>query len=607
MRDLLIVASSLLLVASALLVVGPATAAAAARATAATAGSSSSTLAPPCAPYTTVNVEGHAANASLAAVALAGLLNRRAARLFVLHGSQDRAWQQLLLAGRCNVSVAFADPIAALVASVRAGTARNVVLYDDAALLPGGDAVAVAARGALPSVVTLCGVNDAVPLASALYAHLRRAHAGALAKAVVVLDTRGGALWATPAEAVAYAMRHALARTTSLSFTPGSLLAGGGDIADLIVAKRLFAHYLGNACVPGTANNTILREIVRRAPFAKPIRVYGYNGQDAFLGGDLFEAETDCISSMGQIASSGARNLAFWSQLRKFNASAPRGSPLGPLRQPQRSTPRKRYNASKIYVALVSGDNDNLAFDLGFTREHMLYRQRRCAANRSQCFPFSWTMSPNLIELAPELLRFYYEQGARSSGRDTFMMPPSGTLYAYPGMMPPGVQAAYVRQQNAQASIMDTTSSIHWEWFFAWAGAFDNYFPRYVGSGNATATTTKNFFLNDVPWPVPIPPMLLEYFQVVGDPASPATNVVAFRPIFTWQQGGGGGFDLTPAQVADWIGALPPGTVAYAYVIQNTDPKLIFDAVESIANPAVELVMHADLGDLARQAAAARV
>ena len=49
-------------------------------------------------------------------------------------------------------------------------------------------------------------------------------------------------------------------------------------------------------------------------------------------------------------------------------------------------------------------------------------------------------MSPHLIHLAPDWLHWYYRQ-ANISGPDVFALPPSGHLYAYPGMMPADMQA----------------------------------------------------------------------------------------------------------------------------------------------------------------------
>jgi hypothetical protein len=55
----------------------------------------------------------------------------------------------------------------------------------------------------------------------------------------------------------------------------------------------------------------MMKQIVASAPWQQPVRVYGYNSLDPVFGGDLFEAETDCINVLGQIASAGSTNLAY--------------------------------------------------------------------------------------------------------------------------------------------------------------------------------------------------------------------------------------------------------------------------------------------------------
>ncbi len=111
-------------------------------------------------------------------------------------------------------------------------------------------------------------------------------------------------------------------------------------------------------------------------------------------------------------------------------------------------------------------------FVQSFARDHMQTRVARCTSPGSKCFPLSWTLSPNLIKFSPEILRWYFAQGAKTGGHDWFIMPPSGTLYAYPGEMSADVQAAYVQQQTEQATIMDTRGSVHWEWIFSWPAAW---------------------------------------------------------------------------------------------------------------------------------------
>ena len=60
--------------------------------------------------------------------------------------------------------------------------------------------------------------------------------------------------------------------------------------------------------------------MAKEGPWPKPMSVMGY--EDSWkIAGDLFEAETDCnyVHNMGQIASSGVNNLAFYSRKPKID------------------------------------------------------------------------------------------------------------------------------------------------------------------------------------------------------------------------------------------------------------------------------------------------
>jgi len=508
-------------------------------------------------------------SATLVAVAAAaGLMNRAGAVVYSVASSYDAEWLAALLPNATTV----ATPVASLLAA--AFGAYGAVVYD-------GNATEL-----LPTVVTLAGALGAVPATPGLLA--------AFPGTAVVFNAVG--VWATPEAAVSYAAGTVLNATTSLAFQDPALLAGGA-LVDWLVSRSIFVTYLNNSCIPNTTDHAIVAGLVAAAPWPTPVRVYGYNAMDVVAGGDLFEAETDCINTMGQIATASATNLAFWSHLAPFDPDAPPGSATGLLVQP---TPAGvTYNASAVYVALVYGDMDNIDFVQTFGRDHMAYRAAVCAPPASPCFPLTWTLSPNLVELAPLMMRWYYDTAATTGGADWFIMPPSGTLYSYPGQMPPDVQAAYVAEQNAQAALMGTTGSVHWEWVLTWEAAWDAYFPRYVGTNG-----TRAFFLNNVPWVIPILDMLNETYRIVGDAADPATAVIGFRPAFNWQEGGGGGLGFNASVIAAILSALPPGTITYVYVIQNTDIASLFDMAAALS-PDVHLVSYGQLTDLAFQREAA--
>jgi hypothetical protein len=202
-----------------------------------------------------------------------------------------------------------------------------------------------------------------------------------------------------------------LSNTTTLAFQSGELLATG-LLVDHLVKARVFVQYLNKSCVPFTSDHEILQALITKAPWERPIRVFGYNSADVIFGGDLFEAETDCVNVMGQVATAHSHNLAFWSEYLPFQP----GESL-----PQSPSPPVTYNSSKTYVALVYGDMDNIDFVETFGRQHMQSRSQWCSSSSSSCFPLTWTLSPNLIRVAPAIMRWYYAQAALTGGQDWFM------------------------------------------------------------------------------------------------------------------------------------------------------------------------------------------
>ena len=503
----------------------------------------------------------------VAVLSAAGLDNRNAASVYVLQDSYDSFWASTLL------SQPLPQPITPSTYLESAFRTHGAILYSSAASVNGS---------LLPAIVTLAGLLDAIPMDVET---LQPLYPGTK----IVMDVRKA--FNTPEDGVSFCVKVGLNRTTSLAMQDGMRLYQQGSLADWIVNQRLFAMYLPNGCVPFTSDNALLKDVVNASPWSRPVRVYGYNSLDVLFGGDLFEAETNCVDVLGQVATAGTINLSFMQYLNPLTPGSPK------LVQPP--SPPVTYNASKSYVALVYGDMDNIDFVYTFGSDHMRERASRCNGS-AMCFPLTWTLSPNLIKLAPAMMRWYFKTAATTGGRDWFIMPPCGTLYSYPGEMPSDVQGLYVTAQNEQAAIMNTTGSVHWEWIFTWSAAWNNYFPRY----NVSTSGVHAFFLNNVPWVIPILDMWLagETYRWAGAPDDPAA-VVGFRPAFNWQENGpGGGNPGNASTIAGLVNALPLGSVQYIYVIQNTPLSSVFDMV-SMLEPHVQLLGYEQLIEAARQAA----
>jgi hypothetical protein len=98
----------------------------------------------------------------------------------------------------------------------------------------------------------------------------------------------------------------------------GTALVG---LADYIVKEKIFNMFIWNNCVPLTEDHTLFTKIAKENPWPKPIGVMGYDNSWPLFGGDIFEAETNCVKThnMGQIASEDVNNLSYFSRLGKIS------------------------------------------------------------------------------------------------------------------------------------------------------------------------------------------------------------------------------------------------------------------------------------------------
>jgi hypothetical protein len=275
-----------------------------------------------------------------------------------------------------------------------------------------------------PNIITLAAVLDAIPLQDG------DPLAAQLPKMFDALEKFRGF---SAMQATEYMHTHHVNQTSTMAqMNPGwdvhrptkppALPALTKDLnpglIDYIVKERLFNFFMLNQCTPHTAEHSLMEKIATQNPWPRPIAVLGYDDTWA-VAGDLFEAETTCVTehNMGQIASDGVNNLAFYSS--KPHITVP---------QPQNQLTKPSFDANKTYVSLVIGDGDSIKHMKRWSRGFMLHRVQRCQADPTGCFPLLWSLSPNLRFLAPDWLRWYYSQ-AHQTAHDYFVLPPSGDLY----------------------------------------------------------------------------------------------------------------------------------------------------------------------------------
>lgn len=95
------------------------------------------------------------------------------------------------------------------------------------------------------------------------------------------------------------------------------------------------------------------------------------------------------------------------------------------------------------YVTFLVSDGDNVAFNLWAMQDyfsHELHGQ----------FPLGYTISPSLYDLAPAVMRWYFDHAAAG---DYFVAGPSGSGYVFPSKMPADKLDAYLSRLDAYLAL----------------------------------------------------------------------------------------------------------------------------------------------------------
>ena len=334
------------------------------------------------------------------------------------------------------------------------------------------------------------------------------------------------------------------------------------SLVDFVFSEKLFVIFLVNGCIKPTPENALLSDIAKANPWPSPIGVYGYADYWLVFGGYLFEAQTRCLESrnMGAIPTK-TNNLSFFSTRRE------------PIRDAneieQNELEDVDYDPGMTYVAFVVGDGDNVAYIMDQRSEWFRQRLSGCGQPENTCAPITWSISPHLPRIAPDVLEWYYDM-SRQTGKDYFMLPPSGHLYAYPASMGEEMQDQFSEATEEDARLLGTGSTVHWEWWNTWRRAESEFLPKYAGE----ASVIGGVFPVNVPYMFPTftgwnPD---RFFKVL--PGRGGGEVVLFRPR-EWRgiDDSGSGltrkFYLSPDNMAEELGNYPRGTVSYVYMTSD--------------------------------------
>jgi hypothetical protein len=420
-------------------------------------------------------------------------------------------------------------------------------------------------QGLLPNILTVSAVLEAIPLDEEIKVSCRD----------MVFDaTAEFKARATPYLATKYVYDNYADATTGLAmlnpgynsadkkvWDPGITKAMDPSMIDFVFSQKLFVMFLVNGCIKGTRQNTLLNEIAGKNPWPKPIGVYGYADYWLVFGGFLFEAQTTCSDArnMGEIATT-VNNLSFFSTRRPPIMEA------GELKH--NKSENIAYDPTQTYVAFVVGDGDNIAFIMDPRAEWLRQRTRACREEENSCPPLTWSISPHLTRIAPDVLKWYYEK-SYETGKDYFMLPPSGHLYAYPSSLENNIQDQFVAATEKDARLLGTNSTVHWEWLNKWRYAEEKFLPKYAKRDGAI----QGLFPVNVPYMFPTFTWKdNQFFKVLR--GQDGGRVVLFRPR-EWR-----GIDergeflnkkcyLSPKNMAKELGEYPRGTVATVYMTSD--------------------------------------
>ncbi len=351
-------------------------------------------------------------------------------------------------------------------------------------------------------------------------------------------------------------------------------------LVDLVFSEKLFVVFLVNGCIDGDPDREALSSVVNSGQWPTPLPVYGYNNSWNVFGGYLYEAQTLCLPSrnMGAVASE-AGNLSF------FATRSPAITEAGAVvMNPAEAV---TYDPQKTYVAFVVGDGDNIQYMMTTRRDWFKRRIAACDADPSACAPLTWSVSPHLTRLAPDVLRWYYDQSHRTK-RDSFVLPPSGHLYAYPSSLAEKEQDRFVEATDRDACVLGLTGVVHWDSAGTWGDAEGHFLPKYLKNGAVRGVFPVNvpFFLSPFPdWPED------QFFKVMRD--ADGASLALFRQR-EWRgiDKEGDPFRLTPERMAAEIAAYPKGTVTWVYMTSDGGLTLenSFLALGKLLPPHVQLV-----------------
>lgn len=391
----------------------------------------------------------------VAAVALQGLANRTAPRVFLQtgqkcwatsfkgHGVQeqnyrgaDDVWIEYYRQshGFCFEALPTIDALAEKVGPLLKG----VVLYKDAA------------DAGFPVAITLAGLKNGVPVTESLLKATPH-----LAALPVLGDLRGR--FQDRLNAHEWAIGELLPATAKKgAFSLESANDHYG--LDLAIARRMFVYKLAHTTPEVVPDSDKERQRASKPP-------YGLDWPDAKLVSKIL-AHLDPVSPvwgwggpteavyLRKVSQSGAfvecshvPNMSFHAQVK----------PLRPqLRQKKHLAPDEVKLEDMVYLAFMVNEGDTAKSMVGLMNSGTWLQPERGK------LPVNWGISPYLCEQFPGMMEYYYDTMTEN---DYFFDGPNGLGYAAPGLLPGATQMKFAERTLQGNQSADTQAADIWYFY----------------------------------------------------------------------------------------------------------------------------------------------
>jgi hypothetical protein len=317
-------------------------------------------------------------------VTLQGIINRATPRIYFLYdwdnGWTDRQWLLETIVPADYTYENVSDPMT-LIKEFKSEISGYVMIDPNI-------------NATINIATMICGLTNSVASTPEMTAQLRSCGLN------VVEDLRGR--WNSDLDTYRWAFQNLYSNCTEMALA--SLDPMDMQLRDCLVAQRVFTFWLNSKHDAPFEEQALLDNILANKPSNIP--VLGWWNDE--------ESGVQKTSEHGKyvLATDWAPNLSVHSRIRVTL----------PLRQTSTSQ-QDVYNSSRVYVAFAISDGDNIQYCINQMRSPLWEDVSRGR------IPLGWTISPSLLDLAPGIMKWYYENATQN---DYFICGPSGIGTAYP-------------------------------------------------------------------------------------------------------------------------------------------------------------------------------